>query len=123
MKKYFVFLVLYLFSNALLFSQFSFPGEGTEAYPYELWTKEHLEELGDSIVAYVEGPRDTCGHCYQYFKLMQNIDNIEYRICGYGLDSYFDGNDKIIAADEKNYNGGWFFCAIHIKNGRVLTKG
>ena len=50
-KNYEIFFVfsLLLISNILLFSQPSFPGEGTADNPYQLWTKEHLEELSDSL--------------------------------------------------------------------------
>ena len=73
MKFFFVFSLL-LISNKLLFSQFSFQGEGTEYEPYEIWTKEHLIEMDDSMhIAYEnKNPRR---YSNTYFCLMQDIED------------------------------------------------
>ena len=102
MKKYFLlFLMLLVFSNILLYSQSSFTnfGSGTENDPYQLWTKEHLIELTDSVYNDFYD-LNQCWHCNKYFRLMQNIDSVTYAI-GFGSfkPAYFHGGGYTITAD------------------------
>jgi hypothetical protein len=49
MKKIFIILfIVFIISNAPLFAQFG-GGDGTEANPYQIRTKAHLELLADSV--------------------------------------------------------------------------
>ena len=108
MKKNFCFFILLFyfvfFSNIFLFSQPSFPGEGTEVEPYELWTKEHLMELCDSINSdyrYLLYPPEGYDNwtTNKHFRLMRDIDSISQSIGGETFKSFkghFFCNEKKI---------------------------
>ena len=96
MKKYFALVLLSLFfQRLLLFSQPSFPGEGTEISPYQLWSKEHLTELCDSINN-IGPPYYMSWTTDKYFRLMQDMDNVYQSIGWYAFSGYLRGNGKTI---------------------------
>ena len=98
MEKYFIlFLLSFLFSNILLYSQqFSFPGDGSVTYPYEIWSIEHWNELSDSSYNYHwTNPEWTTD---KHFCLMQNIYDIRQPLYS-NIRGYFYGNTKILTVD------------------------
>ena len=87
MKKY---LFLFFFSDVLLFAFGG--GTGEKDNPFQIWNKDHLEELSDSV--YNDAWRSECWHCDKYFRLMQDIYDVDkYVSWFYG---YFYGNLKKI---------------------------
>ena len=100
-----IFILLYFFfSNALLFSQFSFPGDGSVQNPYEIWTLEHWNELTDSSYYYFyNGNRSWAKD--KHIHLMQDINNISQPLYSYSI-CYFNGKNKIITEDVV-YNFFW----------------
>jgi len=105
MKKCFLsFLLLFLFSDMLLFSQlFSFPGSGTDIDPYQIWCETDFKELADSTydiwtVTWTKG---------KHIRLMNNIDlgnSIFGLVYWYG---YFYGNGKTVTRISET-----FICSI-----------
>ena len=96
MKKYFIF--LFVFSNILSFAQYSFtdiPGtDGTSINPYQIWTKEHLKEFGDSLAS--KHPPFNMSWCYdKHFRLMESIIEPITESVG-PLVGHFHGNGKKI---------------------------
>ena len=75
MKKYLIFLVSFLFSNNLLFSLPFGNGNGSEQFPYQIFTKEHLKELSDSMYNDDRRDRDEWWHFDKHFELTQDIEN------------------------------------------------
>ena len=100
MKKCFI---LFIFSNILLFSQnppFNGNGDGSEYYPFQIYTKEHLKELADSTIsdnAYGKNP----WHRGKYFQLMDNIlDTVKgSEIIFATFSGHFNGNGKKIIVE------------------------
>ena len=93
-KKYFIFFLLFIFSNISLFTQSpSFPGGPGDSKDngYELWNKEHLMELGDSVLN-SHYPNYSIWHYGKHFLLMQDIDTIKQNIASFR--GYFHGNRK-----------------------------
>ena len=92
MKKYFTFFLLsFVFSNIFLFSQFG-GGTGNTIYdPYEIWEKNHIGELSDSLFG------STLWSANKHFKLMRDVkDSLTSSITIYYFYGYFHGNKKKI---------------------------
>ena len=90
MKK--AFCICIFFQVFYCFSQFSFPGLGTESEPYQIWTAEHFQELAESTYtpSYDYWSKD------KHIKLMNDI-YLGNTIFGLGYwYGYFDGNGKTI---------------------------
>jgi len=104
--KTILFLLIIIFSNILLFAQPSFttiPGTDglSKATAYQIWTKEHLMELGDSINnAYY--PNYSTWHFDKHFCLMQDINDSLTHSIGGGFKGHFHGSGKKITI-ERNY--------------------
>jgi len=86
-KKYTYFKIIVIFFilyNVHIYSQFG-GGNGTASSPYEIYTKEHLEELADSV---------DVGNNYknEYFKLMNDINDSIRTVIGYERKNIFQGN-------------------------------
>ena len=104
-------LIAITFSNLLLLSQPSFlTGKGTEDEPYEIWSKEHWNELSDSSYAYSH-PSNYLNDNYnpmwardKHFYLMNDIHDVSQPIYGYTI-GYFNGKNKIIteSTDEPSF--------------------
>jgi len=103
MKKYLTLLTLILASQ-IANAQGPFGGgDGTESNPYLIATKEHIEELADSVnrtplIAPYNYTR------YKYFNLMNNITNPPQKTIGLSVlvrcfDGVFDGNGYKITLD------------------------
>ena len=95
----FSFLLSFIFSNELLFAQ-PYPfgdsiNDGlTKETAYQIWTKEHLMELGDSINNIEWGKINWTTD--KHFRLMQNIDNFTESIGWAIFLGYFHGGGKKI---------------------------
>ena len=91
-----VFLFISIFSGTLLFAQQPFGGGTGESKDnaYQMWTKEHLIELSDSLDSDNYKPWSDLWHKDKHFSLMQNIDNIT-RYLG-SFNAHFYGNGKTI---------------------------
>ena len=76
-------------------------GNGTEANPFEIYTKEHLEALADSVNSSAPSPIDNWSKG-KYFKLMNDINDSVRTVIGkqfHRFEGFFDGqNCKIILA-------------------------
>ena len=113
MKKYFIFFLIYfIFSNKLLFSQSSFKDipdtDGlSKVTAYQIWNKEHLSELSDSL--YEDAFRTDCWHWEKHFILMQDIDFITREECLGLFNGYFHGNGKKITLVDTD---GWAFFSM-----------
>ena len=104
MKIIFI-LVAITFSSNFLFSQFGGGGPGdTKDNAYQIWTKFHLEELGDSVNTTFDpyNPNKPCWICSKYFNLMTDIVNVTQSIGWYQFYGNFYGNKKLTA--EINYD-------------------
>ena len=83
-----------IFSNIILFSQSFGGGDGlSKATAYEIWTKAHLEELGNllSDIYYNSSGKHFC--------LMTDIDGITQTIGYYHFNGHFHGNGKTITVN------------------------
>ena len=81
--KLFLLCILLVLVHINVFSQFG-GGDGSANNPYQIWTKEHLEELSDSIQHTIVGNDNWTKD--KHFRLMNNIDNVTKGI-GIGSDS------------------------------------
>ena len=89
--KYIIINLLFLISVPYLFSFGG--GDGTEAYPYQISTKAHLELLADSVNN-IDGWSSG-----KYFKVMNNITESVTTIIGIALRTFqgnFDGQNYTI---------------------------
>jgi hypothetical protein len=96
MKIVLLFLFAIIFSNIVLFSQCPFDdcvNDGlTKATAYQLWTKEHLIELGDSASMAWLDPYYSNWHRNKHFRLMQDITDSLRQSIGYmGFSGHFHG--------------------------------
>jgi len=138
MKKILLIALLFL-SNSLLYSQFLGGGSGTEIDPYRIYTKEHLEELADSVNADKTPttiplqPIDNWSRG-RYFMLMNDITDGVKKSIGTRISTseaarfqgVFDGNNRAInlAIDTVNVRIGGLFVlgnSAVIKN--LITTG
>ena len=120
-------------SNFSLLAQFG-GGQGTQADPYRIYTKQHLEELADSVAI---SPSNDFTTCYnwsrdKYFKVMNDITSPLTQAIGLmepsaSFQGHFDGQNNTITV---NINGtgnnlpAGLFCSItigSIKN--VIVSG
>ena len=95
-------LVLIFFLNVFLLSQPSFLGSGTIDDPYQIWTKEHLLELSDSVNSnnsYLIYPPGGYGRwcTNKHFCLMQDIDTFTQSIGWKPFTGYLHGKEKKIS--------------------------
>ena len=90
------FLILTILSNTFLFSQFSFPGTGSEEDPYQVWTSGHFVELSDSLNIDRYMPARDCWHFGKYFRLMQDINVSISDQSLWSFFAFFSGNGKKI---------------------------
>jgi len=108
-------LFLFLFSNIFLFAQSFTTIPGTDglskATAYQIWTKEHLIELGDSINSYnshlIYPPSGYANWCAEkHFRLMTDIDNVNQSIgLRYFYGHFHGGGNKItVAIEAGTYN-------------------
>ena len=103
MKKYFI-LFLFLFSNILLFAQSFTTIPGTDglskATVYQIWTKDHLMELRDSVYnSYY--PNYSTWHNGKHFRLMNDINNVTESIHA-TFKGHFHGSGKKITLEIYN---------------------
>ncbi|MCL2039254.1 MAG: hypothetical protein FWG85_02360 [Bacteroidetes bacterium] len=87
---------IYIFSVALLFSQnppFNGNGDGSQYNPFQIWDKKDLQEFADSVYADVF-QISWCKN--KYFRLMDNIYDVNISISGYFY-GHFEGNGKKIS--------------------------
>ena len=102
-------------------------GLGTEANPYQIWNKEHLKELDDSVkkspindpITYYNWSRD------KYFILMNDITDTVKTVIGYVENTYeftycfqgdFNGNNKKIILAIDGYEFVGLFSAVYQSN-------
>jgi len=99
MKIFFCFLLLMFFSNISLFTQCPFDdciNDGLfKSTAYEIWTIEHLYELGDSINKQL-WPYYSHWHFGKHFRLMSNIDTVKQPIGIISFMGHLYGNGKTI---------------------------
>ena len=102
-------LVLIFFLNVFLLSQPSFLGSGTIDDPYQIWTKEHLLELSDSVNSnniYLIYPPGGYGRwcTNKHFCLMQDIDTVTQSIgWRYFYGHFHSGSNTITVAIDYDY--------------------
>jgi len=87
-------------SNFSLLAQFS-GGDGTQADPYQIKTKQHLEELADSV------NNNSGWSINKYFKQMDNITDTVRTVIG--LNNYNKNN-----AFQGHFDGNWFKIVLGI---------
>jgi hypothetical protein len=105
--KVIVSLLVFIFSNIFLFSQphDHFQGLGTEENSYQIWTKNDLEVLGDSVNSdwfYSPNPPNPPYYNWLYdkhFRLMTDISGVTKSIGWKAFNGHFHGNNKTITVD------------------------
>jgi len=93
-----VLILVFIFTNTVLFAQPPFDdytGDGTVGNPYNIYTKAHLMELGDSINS-VGPPYYLSWVHAKHFRLMQDIDSITQSVGWRDFGGHFyAGGNKI----------------------------
>ena len=112
------FILQFFFATTLLLSQFSFPGTGSEDVPYQLWTKDHWNELSDYSHNYfwTNGsgwPAD------KKFQLANDIDVLSKYLLVY-FDGHFQGNGKIMTVNMCDYSP---FSSLYSGNSSTVIGG
>jgi len=129
-------LLIFIFSDISLYSQFLGGGSGTETDPYKIYTKKHLQELADSVNAdYVDVSnwpyRDNWSKD-KYFMLMNDIPDSVNMCIGNNrtakmvsrFQGVFDGNNKAInLAIEANTRNGLFVLGNSAVIKNLITTG
>jgi len=94
-----------------VFDSCYYGGDGTETEPYQIWSKEHLQELADSVNNATTNTRHNNWSRYKYFVLMQDIiDTVRTMMIG-GTPSNHN-----IGCFQGNFNGQNFKIVLGIDN-------
>ncbi|MCL2040103.1 MAG: hypothetical protein FWG85_06710 [Bacteroidetes bacterium] len=119
MKKHFM--LLFLFSSITLFSQYQFSGEGTEVFPYQIWSVDDLNLLRDSL--YHQMYVDPNWSFNKHFRLIQDINTpVTQSITMTYFYGHFYGNNKKITLNlnvDETFNN--YTCAPALFAG--ITNG
>jgi len=119
-------------SNFSLLAQFG-GGQGTQTNPYQIYTKQHLDELADSV-ANSPSNNTTTGYNWsrdKHFKVMNDITNPVTRMIGtfqprFSFQGNFDGQNNTITVNINetiNYFVGLFGCVYSGSIKNVVVTG
>ena len=120
-------ILFFIATNISLFSNPFGGGLGTETDPFRIYTKEHIEELADSVNNSPTTPNNWSKG--KYFILMNDITDSVRTVIGYNNRAFqgnFDGNNKkiILGLDYYNTNPvALFGLAVKCELKNIIVSG